>query len=127
MTTARSPNITSFARIWRRVGVFAALIVLVIAASLLSDRFLTLPNLLNILRQVAIVGILAIVIASLLMLGAMQVFGIAADPSIIAFALLITAVVFAISVISNDNLQDLKTGQLVAARNQSGGTTQAPD
>jgi ribose/xylose/arabinose/galactoside ABC-type transport system permease subunit len=60
MTTARSSNIASFARIWRRVGVFAALIVLVIAASLLSDRFLTLPNLLNILRQVAIVGILAI-------------------------------------------------------------------
>jgi putative OPT family oligopeptide transporter len=61
------------------------------------------------------VGILAIVIASLLMLGAMSLFGIQADPSIIAFALLITAVVFAISVISNDNLQDLKTGQLVAA------------
>ncbi|HEV7693231.1 MAG TPA: oligopeptide transporter, OPT family [Hyphomonadaceae bacterium] len=61
------------------------------------------------------VGILAIIVASLLMLGAMQLFGIAADPSIVAFALLITAVVFAISVISNDNLQDLKTGQLVAA------------
>ncbi len=61
------------------------------------------------------VGILAIIVASLLMLGAMQVFGIPADPSIIAFALLITAIVFSISVISNDNLQDLKTGQLVAA------------
>ncbi|HEY7797968.1 MAG TPA: oligopeptide transporter, OPT family [Hyphomonadaceae bacterium] len=61
------------------------------------------------------VGILAVIIASLLMLGAMQLFGIQADGSIIAFALLITAIVFAISVISNDNLQDLKTGQLVAA------------
>lgn len=60
MTTAFSSNVASFARIWRRVGVFAALILLVIAASMLSDRFLTLPNLLNILRQVAIVGILAI-------------------------------------------------------------------
>jgi putative OPT family oligopeptide transporter len=49
------------------------------------------------------------------MLGAMQLFHIPADPSIIAFALLITAVVFSISVVSNDNLQDLKTGQLVAA------------
>jgi putative OPT family oligopeptide transporter len=49
------------------------------------------------------------------MLGAMQVLGIQADPSIIAFALLITGVVFAVAVISNDNLQDLKTGQLVAA------------
>jgi putative OPT family oligopeptide transporter len=61
------------------------------------------------------VGILAIVAASVLMLGAMQAFGIPADPSIIAFALLMTAIVFAISVISNDNLQDLKTGQLVGA------------
>jgi putative OPT family oligopeptide transporter len=61
------------------------------------------------------VGILAILVSSLLMLGAMQLFSIPADPSIIAFALLITAVVFAISVISNDNLQDLKTGQLVGA------------
>ncbi len=49
------------------------------------------------------------------MLGAMQAFGIPADPSIVAFALLITGVVFAVAVISNDNLQDLKTGQLVGA------------
>ena len=61
------------------------------------------------------VGILAIIVASSLMLGAMQLFGIPADGSIIAFALMITAVVFSISVISNDNLQDLKTGQLVGA------------
>ena len=60
MTTAFSSNVASFARIWRRVGVFAALILLIIAASMLSDRFLSVPNLLNILRQVAIVGILAI-------------------------------------------------------------------
>lgn len=60
MTTALSTNVASFARVWRRVGVFAALVLLIIAASMLSDRFLTLPNLINILRQVAIVGILAI-------------------------------------------------------------------
>lgn len=60
MTTAFYSNFASFAQIWRRVGVFAALVLLVIAASMLSDRFLTLPNLINILRQVAIVGILAI-------------------------------------------------------------------
>lgn len=53
-------DMPSLARAWRRVGVLAALILLVIAASFLSDRFLTLPNLLNVLRQVAIVGILAI-------------------------------------------------------------------
>ncbi len=61
------------------------------------------------------VGILAILVASVLMLGAMQLFNIPFDPSIIAFALLITGIVFAVAVISNDNLQDLKTGQLVAA------------
>lgn len=60
MTTAFDNNVTSLRNIWSRVGVLAALFLLVIAASLLSDHFLTLPNLLNILRQVAIVGILAI-------------------------------------------------------------------
>ena len=61
------------------------------------------------------VGILAVVIASLLMLGVMTIAGVPADPSIIAFALIVTAVVFAVAVIANDNLQDLKTGQLVEA------------
>ncbi|WP_226638057.1 OPT family oligopeptide transporter [Brevundimonas poindexterae] len=61
------------------------------------------------------VGILAIVIASVLMLGVMAVAGVPADPAIIAFALIVTAVVFAVAVIANDNLQDLKTGQLVGA------------
>jgi len=60
MSTAFSKNVAYFTNIWRKVGVLAALVLLVIAASFLSDRFLTPPNLLNILRQVAIVGILAI-------------------------------------------------------------------
>lgn len=64
---------------------------------------------------VSSVGILSIIVASLMMLGAMQLFGIPADPSIIAYALLVTAVVFGIAVVANDNLQDLKTGQLVDA------------
>jgi len=42
-----------------------------------------------------------------------------ADPtstkSLVAFALFVTAIVFGVATISNDNLQDLKTGQLVAA------------
>jgi ribose/xylose/arabinose/galactoside ABC-type transport system permease subunit len=37
-----------------------ALVLLIIVANLVSDRFLSVPNLLNILRQVAIVGILAV-------------------------------------------------------------------
>jgi putative OPT family oligopeptide transporter len=61
------------------------------------------------------VGILAIVIASVLMLGVLALAGLPADPSVIAFALIVTAIVFAVAVIANDNLQDLKTGQLVGA------------
>ena len=61
------------------------------------------------------VGILAIVVASLFMLVVMGISGVPADPSFVAFALIVTAVVFAVAVIANDNLQDLKTGQLVEA------------
>lgn len=61
------------------------------------------------------VGILAIVVASLLMLGVMTMIGAPADPAFVAYALIVTAIVFAVAVIANDNLQDLKTGQLVAA------------
>ena len=39
----------------------------------------------------------------------------ATAPALIAFALFVTAIVFACATISNDNLQDLKTGQLVGA------------
>ena len=38
-----------------------------------------------------------------------------ATNALVAFALFVTAVVFGVATISNDNLQDLKTGQLVAA------------
>jgi ribose/xylose/arabinose/galactoside ABC-type transport system permease subunit len=56
----RGTREASFAKAWRRAGVLAVLVLLVVAASFLSDRFLTTANLLNVLRQVAIVGILAI-------------------------------------------------------------------
>jgi putative OPT family oligopeptide transporter len=60
------------------------------------------------------VGILSIVIAASLIT-------LAVSPTeetrhaLVAFALFITAIVFACATISNDNLQDLKTGQLVGA------------
>jgi len=38
-----------------------------------------------------------------------------AQAALVAFALFVTAIVFACATISNDNLQDLKTGQLVGA------------
>ncbi len=56
----RRHRLGSLVRGWQRIGVLAAFVLLVIAASLLSPRFLTVPNLLNVLRQVSIVGILAI-------------------------------------------------------------------
>ncbi len=62
------------------------------------------------------VGILAILgIASLLALFALPVFGDEGRPALVAYALFVTAVIFAAATISNDNLQDLKTGQLVGA------------
>jgi ribose/xylose/arabinose/galactoside ABC-type transport system permease subunit len=60
-TSRRTPiDVATLAMVWRRVGVLIALVLLVAAASFLSHRFLTIPNLLNVLRQVAIVGILAL-------------------------------------------------------------------
>ena len=60
------------------------------------------------------VGILSIVICA-------SVITLAVSPTaetrqaLVAFALFVTAIVFACATISNDNLQDLKTGQLVGA------------
>jgi putative OPT family oligopeptide transporter len=62
------------------------------------------------------IGILAVLGASLLL-----VFGVRSSlppgggHSLVAFALFVTAVIFAVACIANNNLQDLKTGQLVEA------------
>ena len=62
------------------------------------------------------VGILAVLGASLLLLGFFgQNNGPDATRAMIAYALFATAIVFGIATISNDNLQDLKTGQIVGA------------
>jgi putative OPT family oligopeptide transporter len=62
------------------------------------------------------VGILAVLGISLILLA---LFGHIADPvaakALVAFALFVTSAVFGVATISNDNLQDLKTGQLVGA------------
>ncbi|HKY46207.1 MAG TPA: oligopeptide transporter, OPT family, partial [Pyrinomonadaceae bacterium] len=60
------------------------------------------------------VGILSIVICASLLILAVQPTP-ENRPALIAFSLFITAIVFACATISNDNLQDLKTGQLVGA------------
>jgi len=62
------------------------------------------------------VGILVVIGAALLLaLVVKPLLPEAAGPALVAYALFITAVVFAAATISNDNLQDLKTGQLVDA------------
>ncbi|NEX94499.1 oligopeptide transporter, OPT family [Caulobacter sp. 17J65-9] len=62
------------------------------------------------------IGILAVVgAAGLLAVFVKPLVGDAASLTLIAFALFTTAVVFTVGTIANDNLQDLKTGQLVDA------------
>ena len=62
------------------------------------------------------VGILSALGISLVLA---MIFGQGGDPdatkALVAFALFTTAIVFGVATISNDNLQDLKTGQLVGA------------
>jgi putative OPT family oligopeptide transporter len=62
------------------------------------------------------IGILATVaVALLLAIFWLPTLGVAATEALVAFALFTVAIVFSIATISNDNLQDLKTGQLVGA------------
>ena len=60
------------------------------------------------------VGILSIVLCASALVVAVAPTE-ATRPALVAFALFVTAIVFACATISNDNLQDLKTGQLVGA------------
>jgi putative OPT family oligopeptide transporter len=61
------------------------------------------------------VGILAIITCSILFVAVAHPGTAEGKTALIAFALFATAIVFAIATISNNNLQDLKTGQLVGA------------
>jgi putative OPT family oligopeptide transporter len=60
------------------------------------------------------VGIISIVLCSSILIVAIPVVA-SNQTALVAFALFITSIVFACATISNDNLQDLKTGQLVGA------------
>ena len=60
-------------------------------------------------------GILGVVGASLMLIAIAGRGNAAAGNALVAYSLFITAVVLAVATISNDNLQDLKTGQLVDA------------
>lgn len=61
------------------------------------------------------IGILSVLAAALLLVG---LFGRGTPPrrqALVAYALIVTGIVFGVATISNDNLQDLKTGELVGA------------
>jgi putative OPT family oligopeptide transporter len=60
------------------------------------------------------VGILSVVLSASMLVLMVRPTTVTA-PALVAFALFVTAIVFACATISNDNLQDLKTGQLVGA------------
>ncbi|WP_343584032.1 oligopeptide transporter, OPT family [Herbaspirillum sp.] len=65
------------------------------------------------------IGIVAVILVSLLLLASGAVDPLLATPQggklAIAIALFVTAAIIAVAAIANDNLQDLKTGQLVGA------------
>ena len=62
------------------------------------------------------VGILAIIGASIVIMTVAQpATGNGTSSALVAFSLFVTAIVFSAAAVSNDNLQDLKTGQLVNA------------
>ncbi|HEY1882838.1 MAG TPA: oligopeptide transporter, OPT family [Candidatus Cybelea sp.] len=60
-------------------------------------------------------AILAVIGASLMLVAIAKATGTQATLELIAYALFVTAVLLCVATISNDNLQDLKTGQLVGA------------
>lgn len=60
-------------------------------------------------------AILAVLGASLILLAIARAGGVTFAEDLVAYALLVTAVLLCVATISNDNLQDLKTGQLVDA------------
>jgi putative OPT family oligopeptide transporter len=62
------------------------------------------------------IGILAVIGAALLLVvGVRASLPVSAQQALVAYALFVTAVIFAVATIANNNLQDLKTGQLVDA------------
>jgi len=62
------------------------------------------------------IGIIVVIAAALLLVfGIRSTLPVGSENALVAFALFITSIVFAAAAIANNNLQDLKTGQLVDA------------
>lgn len=62
------------------------------------------------------IGIIVVIGAALLLVvGVRSSLPMGSEKALVAFAMFVTAIVFAVATIANNNLQDLKTGQLVDA------------
>jgi putative OPT family oligopeptide transporter len=96
------------------VGIGAAVLYVLVAGIVIASVCGYMAGLIGASNSpISGVGILAALGISLLLLA---LFGGGGDTKgLVAFALFVTAIVFGVATISNDNLQDLKTGQLVGA------------
>ena len=50
----------SFQKLWKAYGIIAILVIFFVILSVATDSFLTVDNLINILRQISILGIVAL-------------------------------------------------------------------
>lgn len=99
------------------LSLFAATLYIMIAGIVIASVTGYMAGLIGASNSpVSGVGILSVLGISLLLVA---LFGRGLSPddtrALVAFALFVTAIIFGIATIANDNLQDLKTGQLVGA------------
>ncbi len=96
--------------------VAAAIVYIVIAGFLVAAACGYMAGLIGSSNSpVSGLAILAVIGASLLLALLAHSVGASASQALVAYALFVTAVLINVATISNDNLQDLKTGQLVGA------------
>ncbi|HEX6605179.1 MAG TPA: oligopeptide transporter, OPT family, partial [Sphingomicrobium sp.] len=98
------------------VTIFSSIIYILIAGVIIAAVCGYMAGLIGASNSpISGVGILSVVGIALIL--ALLFPGVTGDAtkSLVAFALFVTAVVFGVATISNNNLQDLKTGQLVEA------------
>lgn len=99
------------------ISLFASVVYIMIAGVIIASVTGYMAGLIGASNSpVSGVGILSVLGISLLLA---SMFGRGETPedtnALVAFALFVTAIIFGIATIANDNLQDLKTGQLVGA------------
>jgi putative OPT family oligopeptide transporter len=96
--------------------VIGALVYVVIAGFLVAAACGYMAGLIGSSNSpVSGLAILSVLGASLLLVALAHGASASVAPALVAYALFVTAVVLCVATISNDNLQDLKTGQLVDA------------